>query len=241
MQQPPKISVIIPSYDHEKFIGEAVQSVLDQTFTDFELLIIDDKSKDNTLEILNQFDDHRIVIHVNRKNIGSTHTINKGLKYARGKYIAILNSDDVYKPKRLERCLQECETTGNLLTGTDIRLIDEVSDEIDNRLHWWIEWYECMKNNYFDSKDLLQTLLSGNLFISTSNFFFKKDIISTIGFFQNMTLNWIKHTKTGKKTFRNFRQNWIKHTKTGPKIPTYDKLSLTKLIKIGKGMLKIFN
>ena len=98
----PTVSVIISSYNHAPYIGQAVQSVLDQTFQDFEILIADDASTDNTLEVLNRFTDPRIRVFFFTEN-RKTHMKNECLKVAAGRYIAILNSDDYMAPDRLQK------------------------------------------------------------------------------------------------------------------------------------------
>ena len=99
----PKVTVIIPSYNHAKFIGEAIQSVLDQTFQDFEILIRDDGSKDNSIEIIKQFTDSRIKFAANPHNMGACYTANTMIEEASGEYIALLNSDDVWMLDKLDK------------------------------------------------------------------------------------------------------------------------------------------
>jgi len=101
----PLITVVIAVYNTEKYIREAVQSILDQTFTNFELIIIDDASTDNTLEILQSFKDDRIVLISNKTNQGIPKNANTALKLAKGEYIAKMDGDDISHPKRLERQL----------------------------------------------------------------------------------------------------------------------------------------
>jgi glycosyltransferase involved in cell wall biosynthesis len=100
----PKISVILTLYNTKKYLRESIESVLNQTFKDFELIIVDDCSPDNSLSIAKEYrkKDKRIKIIQNKKNVGVAEAINKGLKIAQGKYIAILDSDDVALPRRLE-------------------------------------------------------------------------------------------------------------------------------------------
>lgn len=99
----PKVTVIIPSYNHAKFIAEAIQSVLSQTYQDFDILICDDGSQDNSIEIIRQFTDPRITFIVNPQNLGAAYTVNMMIKQANGKYIALLNSDDIWLPEKLEK------------------------------------------------------------------------------------------------------------------------------------------
>ncbi len=99
--QPPKVSVIMPSYNHGKFIKHGIMSVLDQTLTDFEFLIADDSSTDNTDEIIRSFNDNRIKYYPFNKNRGAGYTTNFLLDQARGEYIALINSDDFWNPNKL--------------------------------------------------------------------------------------------------------------------------------------------
>lgn len=96
----PNISVIMPAYNAEKYIKEAIGSVLSQTFEDWELIVIDDGSIDETPGIVSEFDDPR-VIYVRQSNSGEASARNVGLDQARGEYIAFLDSDDIYLPNAL--------------------------------------------------------------------------------------------------------------------------------------------
>lgn len=95
------VSVIIPTYNREKLISETVQSVLDQTFSDFELIIIDDGSTDGTEDVVNSFLDDRIK-YIYQTNSGRSHARNHALNMARGRYITFLDSDDLYLPDKLQ-------------------------------------------------------------------------------------------------------------------------------------------
>ena len=99
----PEISVIMSVYNAEAFLEEAIQSILDQTFKNFEFIIIDDASTDHSLEIISSFDDERIVFIRNEKNLGLTKSLNKAISYARGKYIARMDADDISVLERLEK------------------------------------------------------------------------------------------------------------------------------------------
>jgi glycosyltransferase involved in cell wall biosynthesis len=97
----PKVTVLIPAYNAGKYIGEAIASVLRQSFTDFELLIVNDGSTDDTVEIIDAFNDPRIVV-VNQDNKGVAAALNVGLSHARAEYIARFDADDVCYPNRLK-------------------------------------------------------------------------------------------------------------------------------------------
>lgn len=98
----PKVTVLMPVYNGEKYLLEAIDSILNQTFTDFEFLIINDGSTDGSREIIESFSDHRIVL-VNQENIGLTNSLNKGIDMAIGEYIARMDCDDISLPLRLEK------------------------------------------------------------------------------------------------------------------------------------------
>jgi glycosyltransferase involved in cell wall biosynthesis len=101
----PLISVIVTVYNTERYIEAAVQSILNQTITDFELIIINDASTDRTWEILQSFNDERIVLVNNETNQGIPKNANTGLKLAKGDYIAKMDADDISHPMRFERQL----------------------------------------------------------------------------------------------------------------------------------------
>ncbi|MDB5017639.1 MAG: hypothetical protein JWQ84_2471, partial [Mucilaginibacter sp.] len=97
----PKITVLMPAYNAGKYIREAVASVLEQSFTDFELLIINDGSTDDTVKIIRSFNDSRIVL-LNQENKGIAQALNRGLANAHAPYIARFDADDICLPNRLK-------------------------------------------------------------------------------------------------------------------------------------------
>jgi len=116
----PKISVLLPVYNAASFIGESIQSILDQTESDFELLIIDDCSTDNSFQIIESFQDPRIILHKKKLNSGYTESLNWGIDQARGKYIARMDADDVSLPQRFEKQLLFLEKNQHIaMCGTD--------------------------------------------------------------------------------------------------------------------------
>lgn len=99
----PSISVLMSVFNSEKYLKEAIESILNQTFTNFEFLIINDGSNDDSRNIILSFSDPRIVLIDNENNIGLTRSLNKGIESARGKYIARMDADDISMPTRLEK------------------------------------------------------------------------------------------------------------------------------------------
>lgn len=100
------VSVIMPSWNTGKFIAESIQSVINQTYKNWELIIVDDCSTDNTDEIVGKFTDIRIKYLKNEKNSGAALTRNRALREAKGEWIAFLDSDDLWKPEKLEHQLK---------------------------------------------------------------------------------------------------------------------------------------
>lgn len=140
-----QLSVIIPCYNCEKYIQETVNSVLKQKYTDFEIILIDDCSTDNTLSIIKEYQkkDARIRVFFNEKNIGVALTRNKGVEVANADYIAFLDSDDVWYEEKLEIQMQYMLTHENVdMTATSYELYD---GEMINK----INTYEIPENiNY---------------------------------------------------------------------------------------------
>ena len=110
------ISIVVPVYNAEKYIGVCVNSVLEQTYSNFELLLINDGSKDCTLEVLKSYKDSRIKVY-SFENQGAGKTRNKGIQLSRGKYITFIDSDDYIDKDYLERLHQEIQDNDVLISG----------------------------------------------------------------------------------------------------------------------------
>ena len=122
----PKVSVIMTGYTVEKYIAETISSVLAQTFTDFELLVIDDESKDRSIEICESFTDSRIKI-IHQKNRGLAGARNTGIRHAQGEYLAFLDSDDVWRSPKLELHVQHLDA--NPLVGVSFCSSEFIDDD----------------------------------------------------------------------------------------------------------------
>jgi glycosyltransferase involved in cell wall biosynthesis len=100
----PKVSVLIPTYNYAHFLDETIQSVLNQTYNDYELIIVDNKSTDDTLEVVDKYlGDRRIHFYQNATNLGLSGNWNKCLEYATGEYIKFLCADDKFHPEMLRK------------------------------------------------------------------------------------------------------------------------------------------
>lgn len=129
----PLVSIILPAYNCEKYIGKTIKSLLNQTYTQFELLIINDGSLDNSTNIINDFTDTRIVHIQNNGNQGLIFSLNKGLEIAKGKYIARIDADDICLPTRLEKQVEWLEKNKETaVVATQIHFINEQDEETGN-------------------------------------------------------------------------------------------------------------
>ena len=121
----PEVSVIIPTYNSACYIAKALGSVLTQSYQSWEIILIDDGSTDATLSIVRSFTDSRLKIIENQRNRGVSYGRNLGIQQARGKWIALLDSDDWYAPQRLERLVAIAEAKNADLVADNLWLIDE--------------------------------------------------------------------------------------------------------------------
>ncbi|OYU80794.1 MAG: hypothetical protein CFE23_07445 [Flavobacterium sp. BFFFF1] len=120
----PAISVILPVYNCEKYIAEALGSILNQAFANFEVFVIDDASTDATLDVISKFNDPRIKLITKAKNTGYTDSLNMGLKFANGKYIARMDGDDIAMPDRFEKQYRLMEDRPDIIVcGTWLSII----------------------------------------------------------------------------------------------------------------------
>ncbi len=165
----PKITVLLSVFNDEKYISEAIDSILSQTFKDFELLIIDDCSTDGTIDVIQNYKDPRIRLIVNKKNIDITKSLNKGLKLARGTYIARHDSDDLSTPERLEKQFNFLED------NKDYAAVGSRTEFIDgncNHIGYWKQEISAEEIFY---------ALSYRCCLTSSSMIFNKEIISKIG------------------------------------------------------------
>ena len=130
----PLVSVIMPAYNAAPFIEEAINSVISQTVKDWELLVIDDCSTDNTREIVEKIItyDSRVKLLANEKNMGAAGSRNRGLDLFRGQYVALLDSDDYWRPQMLEKMLARAAETGADIIYCSYELVDEKGVKVCN-------------------------------------------------------------------------------------------------------------
>lgn len=119
------VSIIMPNYNSEKYVQATIQSVLDQTYRNWELIFVDDCSTDETLYLVRAFNDERIRIYQNKTNSGAAVSRNYALRMAQGKWIAFLDSDDLWEPEKLEKQLSFMVENNYDFTYTNYRVCDD--------------------------------------------------------------------------------------------------------------------
>jgi len=130
----PKVSVVIPTYNRAHFIGTAIESVLAQTFADFELIVVDDGSTDETSQIVSGFLHDPRIIYIRQDNRGRSHARNRALGLARGSYIAFLDSDDSYLPEKLARQVAFLDTRPDIdMLYTSAICVDDTGKPLENQ------------------------------------------------------------------------------------------------------------
>ncbi len=184
----PKVSVILPSYNHEKFLRKRIESILDQTFEDFEVIIIDDASSDNSRSIINEYlKDGRITTFFNKQNSGDPSVIwNRGVKKARGEYIWIAESDDYADNKLLETLVGKLNENPNVgIAYTQSFYVDEndnitgsgdsYTDDLDKE-RWKRDFYNIGKD------ECREFLLFKNTIPNASAVVFRKNLYIKAGY-----------------------------------------------------------
>lgn len=147
----PLVSVVLPVYNGDKYIKRAVDSILNQTYENFELIVINDGSKDGTLDILKSFEkkDKRVKV-VSRENKGLIYTLNEGFSLAKGTYLARQDDDDFSYPCRLEKQVEFMESNSKYaMCGTAYNVVDEDFKHL--RKYYLPVSYSSIKSNLFDS------------------------------------------------------------------------------------------
>lgn len=141
-----KVTVLMPVYNGEKYLAEAIESILNQTFDGFEFLIINDGSTDRSVEIIEAYDDRRIRLVQNKSNLKLIATLNKGLELAGGEYIARMDCDDVSMPGRLEKQVEFMDRNPHVgILGSGFQLINGSSEKSSKPIlfpseHAFIRW-----------------------------------------------------------------------------------------------------
>jgi glycosyltransferase involved in cell wall biosynthesis len=162
--------------DHESYIGESIESVLDQTFKDLELIVIDDSSQDRSAALIADYGrkDPRVKSLIHKDNHGIAKTVNDGLEAAGGDYVALAASDDLWLPEKLEKQMEILKENENVVVWTEADVIDE-NDNNTGQL--WTQRYKAEERN--KSGDIYFELLLGN-FITSQSTIFRREAVENI-------------------------------------------------------------
>lgn len=179
-----RVAVIIPAYNHEAYVDEAVRSVLEQQGADLELLIIDDGSTDGTLKRCQAWTQRDARVRVLKQaNAGSHATLNRGVAETTAEVVGVLNSDDRWAAGRLQRILDVMRDPGVRFVVTGARLIDADGQAIDDPQHWWNRTQRDFRD-HATRHGPVAGLLYGNYTVSTSNFVFRRSLWQEVGAFR---------------------------------------------------------
>ena len=183
----PLVSVVMSCYNHERFVSEAIESVLEQTFADFEFIIIDNGSKDSSPKIIKDYSrkDDRIKASFHAENMGIPKTYNELMDNATGKFIARIDSDDVWVKDKLEKQLEVMEQDDNLVVWTEAEIIDAESLFTGQR---FTQLYESAEKN----GQIFDELLSGN-YVFCSSMMYKRENLDGVRYDEN--INYINDHK----------------------------------------------
>jgi len=218
----PKISVVMAAYNAEKYIEAAKESVLTQTFSDWEFIIINDGSKDNTIETIQKFKDERIKI-INQINMGAANARNNGIKLSKSNLIAILDSDDIFYPEKLQIQYDYMNENSNCIAvGSNADIIDHnghfiyttnnplISEELKKRLPYKSPFIHSTV--MFRKKHFLKAGMYPNIRIAQDLFLFNN--MAFFGEFANIKRPLIKYrilpsgsTRRNKKTIKSLRDS----------------------------------
>ena len=188
----PLVTVLMSVHNNEKVVDRAVRSILDQSYTDFEFLIINDASTDNTPGILRSYQDERLRIINNEKNLGLTRSLNLGLEEAKGKYIARIDADDFSFPDRLEKQVDFLRRNPEfILLGTSFNIVDSNN--------------QTVKELIFDTspEKLYYDLFFQNMIAHSSAIFKLSEVLKTGGYDEDYIYAqdyalWLKLADRGK-------------------------------------------
>jgi glycosyltransferase involved in cell wall biosynthesis len=196
-----KVSVLMPSYNHGRFIAAAIESVLGQTFQDFELIIVDDGSSDNSAEIISRFSSPKLRVEYLKKNVGACEAMNIALSMSRGSYIAVCNSDDSWVAHKLETQCSFLEQNHNICAVfSDVIWIGVDGERLSSR--------DSPYERVFEQKNRsrwawLRDLIEGGNCLCHPSVLIRREVYETVGNYDNRLrqlpdlLMWTKAVQYG--------------------------------------------
>jgi glycosyltransferase involved in cell wall biosynthesis len=183
-----QVTVVVPSFNHEKFVGPAIDSVLAQTGPNVRVLVVDDGSSDGTVAAARTRDDPRVKVRRNARNLGLGESLFAALRSVDTRYVAVLNSDDLFHPERLERLVAALEKSPRAaVAASTIVPIDadgrrcttaDSSPIFDGkRVHDWLRWFESATKKTPRAPELLGALFERNFLVTSSNLVCRRDFL----------------------------------------------------------------
>lgn len=169
----PKVSVIIPTYNHQRYIQESVGSALDQTYPNLEVLVVDDGSTDQTLEVLVKNAYLPRILYIYKPNGGTSSALNTGIARATGEYISWLSADDVFRPEKIAKQVAKMESEPSLSLIYSSFAVSDALGKIQYDIH--SQYYE-------DKKEMIIKLAEG-CFINGSTVMMRKAALEKVGGF----------------------------------------------------------
>jgi glycosyltransferase involved in cell wall biosynthesis len=181
----PRISVVLPSYNHEAYEERALRSVLEQDVDDLELVVVDDGSRDGSRDVIRavlaEAGSRRTIFH-EQENAGSHAAIARGLELAGGEIVALLNSDDEYAPGRLRRALEAAPARGDFLLFTGLEVVDGAGHPLPPRDDV-PRWYQLALRQSLCCPTVGFALLCNNIAVTSGNLVFSRGLAARAGGF----------------------------------------------------------
>lgn len=254
----PTVSIIIPNYNHALYLEERINSILNQSYQNFEIIILDDKSTDNSLEIINKYKSHPKIAKIicNDKNSGSTFKQwNLGIKHSSGQYIWIAESDDTCRPIFLETLLQKIISNEKIVVAycqsTRMNSLGEITGSWQDHTQQWAEKFSsefCLHGEDFIEKYLIQK----NVIPNASGVIFRKQRFLDVGGvdedikYCSDWLLWIKillsgdiyYTSTELNNFRYYNKSVIASSQQKEIVPFRKKFDIIMRERLSKYLLK---
>ncbi|HZI83759.1 MAG TPA: glycosyltransferase [Casimicrobiaceae bacterium] len=177
--------MIMPAYNHQRYVAAALDSVIAQTHANLEIIVVDDGSTDATGAIVDDYAarcaTHPLTV-VHQANAGAHEALNHGMALARGEIVALMNSDDLYAPDRLERVIAQMDRRGAGLGFSATRFIDDEGDDVGTTDPYVKQLTKAI-GEAIKAPDPLYVLVYNNVAISTGNFVFRRELLERTGGF----------------------------------------------------------
>lgn len=181
----PKVSIILANYNEEKYIAEAIESVINQTYANWELIIVDDASTDRSQEIINSYEDSRIKTRFCEKNQHVAYASNIGIDMATGEYIAKIDSDDIWEPEKLEKQVSFMEEHVEYgVCFSKVNIIDEESEEANTKFSDIFELFNKVKNQ--SQEEWIKYFLKNGNCLCNASALIRKDALQYVGGHYNL-------------------------------------------------------